>query len=160
MLNYYNIIMLLKISLVHLFCTCIVFKAAVNPGYSSSTEVTADFASPKKHYTSLKKPGTSTSTHHYKSIKKPNQDCESGEYTNPETYTVPPVLPERNYEEEDEDGDYVAPNTPTDVDIIREDLTFDPVYPLDGENLQTSGYLTLEPQSPPPWWGGPWRIWE
>ncbi|XP_072019880.1 uncharacterized protein [Amphiura filiformis] len=130
----------------------------VNPAYSS----TLDDKTGPHSYQTLEKPDQSSSAHQYKSLKKPNQDFGSSEYADPDKYTEPPTLPDRNLtlkiEEKDEnlDEDYVSQGTPdaTTGDEERDYFTLDPSNPshddddeIEENQFQNKDYFILDPST-------------
>ena len=106
------------------------FSAVANQAYNSSEINIAPPGQPSSVYTTLNNQDVN-SNHQYKSLKKPDEDLGSGEYADPEKYTEPPpMLPQRNTSNDDEDEDYISQGTP--------EPTSD-----EGRN-----YFTLEPPSP------------
>ena len=81
-------------------------------------------------YQSLKKPNPDIGTTDcsYKSLKKPNQDMGTADYMDPEKYTEPPVLPERNStlngdQEEDEGYTGLGTSQPKGAKMTTENLS-------------------------------------
>jgi hypothetical protein len=121
--------------------------AVVNQGYNTTDEVIGTSHGKTNTYTDLNKSDIAPAINHqYKSLKKPNEDLGSDDYADPEKYTEPPVLPERNskvIDDENKDAeegqnDYLSQEPPTSTKATI-DKELAPEEPTSGEYLHVNG---------------------
>ena len=120
----------------------------------SSTSARSDHYS--SAHTTLHNPETSTGDHLYRSLEIPDQDLGPGEYADPEKYTEPPDLPERNskvIEDADKDSyvsqgmtEAITADDKNDVFILEPPTQFKDSVKL--EVSDNNVYFTLEPGKP------------
>ena len=118
----------------------------------SSTSARPDHNSTE--HTVLHNPETSTSDHLYKSLEISDQDLGPDEYADPDKYTEPPDLPDRNSKITGDRDSYVSQGITENItaENKRDCLILEPPTEFkDSVKLEISDnniYFTLEPDKP------------